>query len=370
MHGPELDRLVAEARRQLEICNACRYCEGYCAVFPAMTLHRAFSDGTLVQLANLCHGCRACYHACQYAPPHAFAVNLPRALAELRVASWESLAPPAGLGRFVQRRAGATVLALLSALAGMFWALASLRPPSGTGFYAHLSHGAMVAIFLPAFLLPLALLARALRDFWRLVGGGRVRLRHLRVALAEAASLVHLSGGGQGGCQFEKGDRPSQARRFAHQLVFWGFVACFASTTSATIMHYALDWPAPYDFWTPPKLLGVPGGVLMVVGGIVLASLARRADPELGSPALRGGEAAFRVLLVSVPASGLLLWAAADTVLQAPLLALHLATVLAFFLLAPYSKMAHAPFRFAALVRAAQEREAAGTPRGAVRASS
>jgi citrate/tricarballylate utilization protein len=23
-----------EARRQMEICNACRYCEGYCAVFP------------------------------------------------------------------------------------------------------------------------------------------------------------------------------------------------------------------------------------------------------------------------------------------------------------------------------------------------
>jgi hypothetical protein len=27
---------IAEARRQVEICNACRYCEGYCAVFPAI----------------------------------------------------------------------------------------------------------------------------------------------------------------------------------------------------------------------------------------------------------------------------------------------------------------------------------------------
>ena len=26
-----------EARRQIEICNACRYCEGFCSVFPAMT---------------------------------------------------------------------------------------------------------------------------------------------------------------------------------------------------------------------------------------------------------------------------------------------------------------------------------------------
>ncbi len=27
----------AEAARQMQICNACRYCETFCAVFPAMT---------------------------------------------------------------------------------------------------------------------------------------------------------------------------------------------------------------------------------------------------------------------------------------------------------------------------------------------
>jgi hypothetical protein len=26
--------LVAEGQRMASICNACRYCEGYCAVFP------------------------------------------------------------------------------------------------------------------------------------------------------------------------------------------------------------------------------------------------------------------------------------------------------------------------------------------------
>ena len=35
----QLEALVAEAEvgRQMQICNACRYCEGFCAVFPAMT---------------------------------------------------------------------------------------------------------------------------------------------------------------------------------------------------------------------------------------------------------------------------------------------------------------------------------------------
>ncbi len=354
---PELAPALAEARRQLEICNACRYCEGYCPVFPAMTLHREFEDGTLVQLANLCHGCRACFYACQYAPPHDFAVNLPRALAELRAASWEELVPPRGVGRLLQRRAGATVLLLVAALALLLAGLFTLRPAAGEGFYAHLSHVAMVAIFLPAFLAPLGLLAVALRAYWRSVGGAPLRLRHLAAGLREAAGLVNLSGGAQGGCPFEKEDRPSQARRRAHGLVLWGFLLCFASTASAAFMHYVLDWPAPYGFWTAPKLLGVPGGLLMILGGIALIALARRADPALGSAAHRGGEAAFRLLVVAVPSSGLLLWAADGTPFLAAMLALHLATVLVFFLALPYSKMAHAPFRLAALVRDAQKRD-------------
>ena len=57
---------IQEARRQIEICNACRYCEGYCSVFPAINRERAFADGDVTQLANLCHNCRGCYYACQY----------------------------------------------------------------------------------------------------------------------------------------------------------------------------------------------------------------------------------------------------------------------------------------------------------------
>ena len=40
MHTSEV---MQDARRDMEICNACRYCEGFCAVFPAMELRREFS---------------------------------------------------------------------------------------------------------------------------------------------------------------------------------------------------------------------------------------------------------------------------------------------------------------------------------------
>jgi len=76
---PSID--VSDAARMLRICNACRYCEGYCAVFPAMTRRLEFGSADVHYLANLCHGCGACLHACQYAPPHEFGINIPRALA-------------------------------------------------------------------------------------------------------------------------------------------------------------------------------------------------------------------------------------------------------------------------------------------------
>ena len=75
---------LREADRLMTICNACRYCEGLCAVFPAMEMRRTFAAGDLNYLANLCHQCGACFPDCQYSPPHQFDVNVPAALAKLR----------------------------------------------------------------------------------------------------------------------------------------------------------------------------------------------------------------------------------------------------------------------------------------------
>jgi citrate/tricarballylate utilization protein len=99
----------------MEICNACRYCEGYCAVFPAMTLRRDFSTGDLTHLANLCHSCKGCYHACQYAPPHAFGVNVPATFATLRAESYAQYAWPPAMGRLFERNG--TIVSAVTVLA-------------------------------------------------------------------------------------------------------------------------------------------------------------------------------------------------------------------------------------------------------------
>jgi citrate/tricarballylate utilization protein len=341
---------VDEARRQIDICNACRYCEGYCSVFPAMTRNTDFGVADLTHLANLCHNCRGCYYACQYTEPHEFALNLPAALARVRTESWADHIGPRWLSRSFQTHGAAIAGLVVLALALMFAALGALRPEGGEGFYAHLAHNAMVAIFAPAFLAPLAIIALGLRSYWRATGGGDLRLSDLRAALRQAATMKNLDGGQGQGCNFEAGDRFSNRRRHAHQAVMWGFVMCFAATSVATLMHYGLNWPAPYPWWSPPKLLGVPGGVLMVVGAFSLIRLKLRADPELGDARVWGGEMGFVLLLGATALTGLALYAATGTGAVRPLLAVHLATVLALFLLMPWSKMVHGFFRLTALV--------------------
>ena len=84
---PQAD-LIAHGQHVMTVCNACRYCEQYCPVFPAMENRLTFAAADLTYLANLCHNCGECLYACQYAPPHEFGINVPRTMAEIRAHSY------------------------------------------------------------------------------------------------------------------------------------------------------------------------------------------------------------------------------------------------------------------------------------------
>lgn len=348
--------LIQEARRQAEICNACRYCEGYCSVFPSLHANRAFTDGDITQLANLCHNCRGCYYACQYTAPHEFDLNLPQALAEVRQDSWEEFAYPQAVAKTFQKNGMMIAIASLIGFALIFATARWIGETGGDGFYAVLSHKLMVAIFAPAFLFPLFSIAISLRRYWLATDGTRIQVSDIVEAFRAAANMRNLAGGHGDGCNFEDEDKFSQARRIAHQLVLFGFLLCFASTSSGTILHYAFDMQAPYSFWSLPKLLGVPGGIMLTIGTFWMLMLKFRADKGLGAVSAWGGEVAFIVLLGFVAFSGLALYGLGATVLMPSVLALHLGAVLSFFLLTPYTKMAHGFYRLTALIRDAQRK--------------
>ena len=120
-----------EARRLMTICNACRYCEGLCAVFPAMEMRRDFADGDLNYLANLCHGCGACYVDCQFSPPHEFGVNVPKTLAGVRAHSYRAYATPAIFRPLFDRNGLATAIVAAISIAVFLLGFAAFHDDGG-----------------------------------------------------------------------------------------------------------------------------------------------------------------------------------------------------------------------------------------------
>ena len=148
--GRRADAARPKSRAQMQICNACRYCEGFCAVFPAMTRRLEFGKADIHYLANLCHNCGACLHACQYAPPHEFAVNVPQAMAQVRGADLRRLRLAAGARRALPAQrpdaragAGRRAGAVPGAGAGAATARCGTRRSAGN-FYAVFPHNLLV----------------------------------------------------------------------------------------------------------------------------------------------------------------------------------------------------------------------------------
>jgi citrate/tricarballylate utilization protein len=361
---PILHPSETEVGRQMQICNACRYCEGFCAVFPAMTRRLEFGRADIHYLANLCHNCGACLHACQYAPPHEFAVNVPRAMAQVRGRTYAAYAWPRALGSLYERN-GLTLSLALAAGMALFLALAvalkgSLWSGSASGnFYALFPHNLLVALFAPVFVFAVLALSIGVRRFWREVTPATSGVPLSPPATAEAAGAVlrlkYLDGGHGDGCNNED-DAFSLARRRFHHLTFYGFTMCFAATALATVYHYAFGWVAPYDLPSLPKLLGAAGGLSLMTGTAGLWWLYLRRHPLQVDPAQRPMDLGFIALLFLTSASGLALWLARGTPALALLLCLHLGAVMALFATLPYGKFAHGIFRSAALLRHSVEK--------------
>jgi len=348
----------SETARQLQICNACRYCEGFCAVFPAMTRRLSFGQADIHFLANLCHNCGACLHACQYAPPHDFAVNIPKVMAQVRGQTYVDYAWPAPLGRLYERNGLTLSLALAAGLALFLW-LAQQHTASPENFYSIFPHKLLVSLFAPVFLFAVLALALGVRRFWQDItpatSGAPVTAPAAAEATHDVLRLKYLGGGHGEGCNNED-DAFSLARQRAHHLTFYGFMLCFAATSVATLYHYAFHLPAPYDLPSLPKLLGVTGGVSLLLGTASLFKLKLQRHPEQGDAAQKPMDLGFIALLFLISLSGLALWLARGQNSMPAWLVVHLGAVMALFATLPYNKFAHGIFRTASLLRHAVEK--------------
>jgi citrate/tricarballylate utilization protein len=311
----------------------------------------------------LCHNCGACLHACQYAPPHEFGVNVPQAMARVRLQTYGNFAWPPALGELYRHNGLTLALALAGSLA-LFLIVVfavylndSVKGISSTGnFYALIPHGAMVFLFAPVFLFVLVALTMGVRRFWHEITPA---IPAPRAAVAEAVQdalrLKYLDGGHGEGCNNED-DRWTLWRRRFHHATFYGFALCFAATAVATLYHYVSGLPAPYNLPSLPKLLGAVGGLSMVAGTSGLFWLHLRRHPQQGAAEQSPMDLGFIALLLTVSLSGLALWLLRSSALMPFLLAIHLGSVMALFLTMPYSKFAHGFYRSAALLKWAIEK--------------
>ena len=359
-------KALEEADRLMTVCNSCRYCEGLCAVFPAMEMRRSFTDGDLNYLANLCHSCGACYYDCQFSPPHEFDVNVPRNLAVVRADSYRAYAWPRALAPLFDRNGLAISLIAALAVAIFIAGFAAWNDPAvlfgvhtGQGaFYALMPHNTMAALFGGVFAYAMFALLMGLRAFWTDIGEPTSTLtspKPIWQAMKDAGRLRYLDGGGVG-CNNES-DVPDDNRRFYHHCTFYGFMLCFAATSVATLYHYLLGREAPYPIYDLPVLLGTAGGVGLLIGPAGLLAAKFRRERDLLDEKRLGMDVAFLAMLFLTSLTGLALLAFRETSAMGMLLAIHLGVVFALFFTMPYGKFVHGLYRFLALVRYARERE-------------
>lgn len=354
-----LDLNENEVERQMKVCNACRYCEGFCAVFPAMTRRLEFARADIHYLANLCHNCGACLHSCQYASPHEFAINVPQAMAKVRLQTYSEYAWPAVFGKLYQR-SGLTLALAAGAGLALFLILTQVvagnlfTPVAGGNFYAIFAHNTLVWMFAGVFCFAVLALTLGIRNFWRDVSPPASPAALKTTAGLEATknvlTLKYLDGGHGQGCN-NADDQFTLWRRRMHHLTFYGFLLCVAATAVATLYHYLADWSAPYPVLSPPVLLGITGGIGLLIGPVGLLWLNLRRHPDHGDAKQKPLDRGFIALLFLVSLSGLALLAWRETSGMALLLSIHLGLVMAFFLTMPYSKFAHGFFRSAALLK-------------------
>ena len=349
--------LFDDARRQLTVCNSCRYCEGYCETFLALERRPSLADGDIRLIANICHDCRGCFQACMYTPPHEFAIDIPTLLSSVRADTNRRYAWPSTLAGVFTRPAAST---LIGALGGLAFVVATAI---GAGDASRLSRadaapGSFYRV-VPFEILLWSILAVVAFAAVAWVMTARAFAREARVArpasladlwgtARDALTLRGMSGGGEG-CYFPESERRTDRRRALHVLVVGGFILANISTALAAAFQHLLGMLPPYPVLSPPVLFGIAGGVATIVGTTGLLVLKARASGRLISREMLRTDWTFLIVFDLVSITGMLTLILRETPLMSAMFLLHLATLAALFVTVPYGKFTHVLYRLLAL---------------------
>ena len=276
---------------------------------------------------------------------------------------YEEFARPGGLSRAVGRGplailvltlGGTLAFALFATLAGQAGEIFSHGAP-GRSFYDVVPYTLMVIPMLLLTAFVVAAISAGVHAMWRESHGvNQIDGDAWRRAVWEIATLRWMKGGGDE-CYHPTDEAPSALRRRLHHLTSYGFLLAFAATVLASFYDHVLSQPAPYRVLHPVVLLGLTGGIGMTVGTTGLLWVRRQAT-HLGSRAEARRNLSFLISLDIASTTGLVLLLVRASDLMGVLLLLHLGSVVALFVTAPYGKFVHAAYRTTAVLRSAAER--------------
>ncbi|GGM66194.1 tricarballylate utilization protein B [Thermogymnomonas acidicola] len=341
----EVPGVYGEALRQLTICNACRYCEGFCAVWDAIEFRHTLRLEEIPYIANLCHDCRDCYYACPFNEPlHEYRLNIPRVLGQSRLRSYrESVWPPSMVRLIDHPWAFALSSLAIAVVAAVAYALLTGR---------HLFSASPLTYYVPPVLfraISITLYSYTIA-MWAVQGYrfsrsaeslGKASPRSYLTALRDALTHRYFRGGGVG-CRVP-GERSRYMRAVFHPLFFFGFLLALASIS----LYPDLDHVTVAVYGA--------ASIMMLVGSAGLISMDAIDTVAMRSAEVKGFDLPFAVALLLAGLTGTLFTLLQGTPYHGLTFLVHDAIIAAVFVIAPYSKFLHPVYRLISLAKFHEE---------------
>ncbi len=355
-------RIKAAGGASLENCYQCATCSAVCKLSPddrpfprkEMILAQWGMKDKLVADPDvwLCHQCNDC------------TVNCPRGarpgdvMAAIRTYSFEHFAFPGFMGKLLARPSGLPILFLIPiVILALLADWSQITTFHGhVHFYDFLKNGILEMLFMGGNAFIFILAAVGLARFYSGMSKSWGSESGIGFIAATFKTVLEIVGHGR----FGKCDA-SGYRRWAHMLVFFGFMGAMATAGLALIRmeylhychpeHYPLSDIPAMAIYHPIKLIGNFSGIAMVVGLVII--FVRRGSDSKSSGVTPYVQWLFLTTLLIVASTGLLIQFLRMG--ELPMLAygfyfIHL--VFVFFLLwyAPYSQFGHMFYRTFAMI--------------------
>lgn len=334
-----------EAIRQLQICNACRYCEGYCSVWDALDRRHDIAESDVYYFSSLCHDCRECYVVCPFTEPHEYALNIPKILGTVRLETYEKNIKPDFMKGAIRHPLSFSSAVTAISLVGVFLFI-FIEKGNFSLFHTYtLEEAISPSIYrittVPIYLYVLFLWALEGYSYWRTISPSSVAsgvgIRPVIMGIYDAFSHRNFKGGGAG-CNFPE-EKSRNFRLIFHPMVLFGFIAALISISF---------YPDTSPVFAYPYLAG---SLLMFVGSTSLILGKKISWKSAEVKGMTGIDLPFSILLSLSGITGVILIAFLGSGHDWIVFAIHDAFILSLFLIAPFGKFIHPVFRILALIK-------------------